>query len=69
MKHQGNEEFGPDLGDSKVQYTLDWMVCPNKNIFTEKDSVLLAKYARHDAQRARCLPYSRVLPARYISFV
>ena len=35
MKRQGNEEFGQDLGGSKVQNTLDGMVCPNKTIFTK----------------------------------
>ena len=41
MKRQGNEEFGQDLGKSKVQNTLDGMVYLNKTIFTKKYAVLL----------------------------
>ena len=72
MKCQGNKEFGQDLGESKIKNTLDGMVCPNKTIFTKKYRlvpVLLAKYARRDARRARCLLYSHVLPARHISLM
>ena len=38
MKHQGNEEFGQDLGELKVQNTLNGMVCPNKTMFTKKST-------------------------------
>ena len=69
MKRQGNEEFGQDLGELKVQNTLNGMACLNKTIFTKKYAVLLAKYAHRDARRARCLPYSRAFPARHISLV
>ena len=66
MKHQGNEEFGQDFGDSKVQNTLNRMVCPNKTIFTKKYAVLLTKYAHRDGWRTHCLLYFRALPARHI---
>ena len=69
MKHQGNKEFGQDLGELKVQNILDEMVCPNKTIFTKKYAVLLAKYTRRDAQCTRCLQYSRVLTTRHITLV
>ena len=35
MKRQGNEEFGQDLGELKVQNTLNGMACLNKTIFTK----------------------------------
>ena len=64
MKRQGNEEFGQDLGESKVQNTLDGMVHIHKKVRR-----LTREYAHRDARRARCLPYSRAFPARHISLV
>ena len=49
MKRQGNEEFGQDLGELKVQNTLYGMVRPDKTISQRKYAVLLTKYVRREA--------------------
>ena len=72
MKHQMSEELGQDLGKSKIQNTLDEMVCPNKTIFTKKVRYLTSLPStlamKLNVLAACCTLVCRVL-ARRISLV